>query len=129
MWLLGRVIVASSVSDATAFVNAAVTGGVGIDPDAAQVVLNKIRTGKDHVEDLMKHATGLGAVPRLGANPVGIAMARKFAARADGDGDSYAAALRNLYTQYEQVEAALEAAIRNYAELDAAEAATFNRKA
>lgn len=116
-------------SDVTAFVNAAETGGIGIDPDAAQVVLNKIRVGMDHVEDLMNRSGGLGAEPRLGANPVGLAMARKFAARADGDGDSYAAALRNLHAQYQQVEAALEAAIRNYGELDAAEAATFNRKA
>ena len=40
----------SSHADAAAFRQAAVNGQVGIDPDAAETVLNKLRTGKDAVE-------------------------------------------------------------------------------
>lgn len=119
---------ATSVTDATAFMNAAATGEIGIDPDAAQTVLSKIRTGKDSVENLIARATGLGVEPKLGANPVGEAMAVKFSDRAAGGGHSYVQALRNLYFQYDQVEKAIVAAIRNYDEIDSAAADSFRRK-
>lgn len=117
-----------SVTDAMAFMNAAATGEIGIDPDAAQTVLTKIRTGKDSVENLMAQASALGAEPKLGANPVGQAMAMKFSDRAAGGGDSYVQALRNLYFHYDQVEQAIVAAIRNYDEMDSAAADSFRRK-
>ncbi|MGH3517069.1 MAG: hypothetical protein ACRDQ7_06545 [Haloechinothrix sp.] len=120
---------AKGLTDATAFLNAAATGEIGIDPDAAQTVLNKIRTGKDSVENLIMNASGLGVAPRLGANPVGEAMAMKFSDRASGGGDSYLQALRNLYTQYDQVESAIVVAIRNYDDMDTAAADSFRRKA
>ncbi|ASR38371.1 hypothetical protein BAY61_28970 [Prauserella marina] len=65
-------------------------------------MLNKIRTGKDAVEGLLRHSGALAAAPKIGANPVGTAIAAKYSGRADGDDDSYSAALRNLYGQYEQ---------------------------
>ncbi|MGH3451932.1 MAG: hypothetical protein ACRDQW_14695 [Haloechinothrix sp.] len=120
---------ANSVAEAAAFMNAAATGELGIDPDAAQTVLNKIRTGKDQVENLIARAGGLGVQPRLGANPVGEAMAMKFSDRASGGGDSYVHALHNLHLQYEQIERALVTAIRNYDEMDTAAADSFRRKA
>lgn len=118
---------AKTLSDATAFATAAAEGKIGIDPDHARAVLSKIRSGKDGVEALLAQATGLGVSPKLGANPVGTAIAAKFSDRATGGGDSYEEALRNLLAQYNQVENALVDAIKNYEEMDADGAASFDR--
>src|SRR5690242_9091233 len=93
-------LMGNSYADAAAFRAAAANGELGVDPDAAQTVLKKIRTGKDSVENLLRNAGALAEPPKLGANPVGDAIAEKFAQRADGGGDSYAQALQNLYNQY-----------------------------
>lgn len=119
---------AKSQTDAAAFLDAATTGGIGIDPDAAQSVLKKIRTGKDHVENLITGASELAVAPRLGANPVGVAIAAKFSDRASGSDDSYVQALRNLHHQYDQVEQALVAAMKNYDEMEQAGVDSFRRK-
>lgn len=104
----------NSNADAAAFRAAAVNGQLGVDPDAAQAVLKKIRAGKDSVENLLRSASALAEPPKLGANPVGDAIAAKFSRRADGGGDSYAQALQNLYTQYDQAEQAIVAAMSQY---------------
>jgi hypothetical protein len=108
----------NSSGDAAAFRAAAVSGQLGVDPDAAQAVLKKIRTGKDSVENLLNKAGSLAEPPKLGANPVGDAIASKFARRADGGGNSYAQALKNLYTQYEQAEQAIVAAMSHYHQME-----------
>ncbi|KAA9154940.1 hypothetical protein FPZ12_030920 [Amycolatopsis acidicola] len=105
-------------TDAAAFKNAAVNGQLGVDPDAAQNVLKKIRTGKDSVENLLRNAGSLAEAPKLGANPVGDAIAAKFSQRADGGGDSYAQALQNLYGQYQQAEDAIVAAMSHYHQIE-----------
>lgn len=117
----------SSVADANAFKSAAVSGQVAVDPEAAQTVLNKIRTGKDSVEALLRSAGVLAEAPKLGANPVGQAMAAKFSQRADGGGDSYAAALQNLYNQYAQAEQGIVTAMAKYQEVDQSAADPFNQ--
>ncbi|HKN55779.1 MAG TPA: hypothetical protein VJX66_25005 [Amycolatopsis sp.] len=115
----------SSSADASAFKAAAAAGQVGIDPDAAQVALNKIRTGKDAVEALLSSAGALGNPPQLGANPVGDAIAAKVANRADAGGDSYTAALQNLLSQYEAAEAGIVSAMAHYHEFDQSAAQPF----
>lgn len=117
----------SSYADAAAFRDAAATGQVGVDPDAAQGVLTKIRTGKDHIETLLQQADALAAPPKVGANPVGYALAAKFSDRARGGGDSYALALENLYAQYDQAEQAIVTAMSRYEEIDQAGAEPFTR--
>lgn len=109
-------------SDAAAFRSAAVNGQLGVDPDAAQNVLKKIRAGKDSVESLLNASGALAEPPKLGANPVGNAIAAKFVQRADGGGDSYTAALQNLFTQYEQAEQGIVEAMRHYQQIDQAAA-------
>jgi hypothetical protein len=108
----------SSYADAAAFRNAAVNGQLGVDPDAAQNVLKKIRAGKDSVENLLRNAGALAEPPKLGANPVGDAIAAKFVQRADGGGDSYTTALQNLYGQYAQAEQAIVVAMSHYQQFD-----------
>ncbi|TNC21105.1 hypothetical protein [Amycolatopsis alkalitolerans] len=110
----------SSYADAAAFRNAAVNGQLGVDPDAAQNVLKKIRAGKDSVENLLSSAGALAEAPKLGANPVGDAIAAKFVQRAEGGGDSYTTALRNLLNQYQQAEQAIVLAMRHYHQIDQA---------
>ncbi|EHK83660.1 hypothetical protein ACWGRK_04985 [Saccharomonospora azurea] len=112
----------SSYADAAAFRAAAAEGQVGLDPDAAQAVLNKIRTGKDAVAALLDNTGFLAVSPKLGANPVGEAIATKFADRAAGMNDSYAQALRNLYTQYDDAEHAILEAMSRYDDFDASTA-------
>lgn len=119
----------SSYADAAAFRNAAATGQIGIDPDAAQTVLTKIRNGKDMIERLLSDAPSLAAPPRIGANPVGNAIAAKFSDRAAGGGDSYGQALRNLYDQYDQAEQAITTAMSRYHEIDQAGAEPFSGRA
>ena len=109
-----------SYADAAAFRNAAVNGQLGVDPDAAQTVLKKIRLGKDQVENLLRNAGSLAEAPKLGNNPVGNAIAAKFVQRADGGGESYATALRNLYNQYQQAEDAIVAAMSHYDKIEQA---------
>lgn len=115
----------SSLADANAFKNAAAQGQVAIDPDAAQTVLNKIRVGKDAIESLMNRSGDLGQPPKLGNNPVGHAIAAKVAGRADGGGDSYAAALQNLFQQYEAAEQGIVTAMARYHEIDQTAAEPF----
>ncbi|GAB3509765.1 hypothetical protein [Amycolatopsis cihanbeyliensis] len=117
----------SSFADAAAFRNAAVTGQVGVDPDAAQAVLNKLRAGKDTVENLLLDAGhSLSHRPQLGSNEVAEAMSEKVSERAaGGERDSYAQALRNLYQQYDQAERAITTAMSRYEEIDEASADPF----
>ncbi|GAB3392720.1 hypothetical protein [Amycolatopsis echigonensis] len=119
----------NSSADAAAFKNAAVNGQVGIDPDAAQTVLKKIRTGRDAVEALLNSAGTLAQPPKLGANPVGKAMATKFVQRADGGGDSYSSALQNLLSQYQAAEEGIVAAMARYHEFDQSAGDPFRNKA
>lgn len=109
---------ASSIADAAAFRNAAVSGQIGVDPDAAQTVLQKIRVGKDAIEALLTGAGTLAEAPKLGANPVGQAISEKFSTRADGSGESYKDALRNLYAQYDDAEQAVVTAMSRYHEME-----------
>lgn len=115
-------------TEAAAFAEAAASGEVGIDFDAAQVVLRKVQAGRDALDQLIARAGDVGVQPRLGANPVGESMSAKYADRASGYGDSYLQALRNLQVQYDEVESAINAAIRNYDEMESETAATLNKQ-
>ena len=92
---------------------------LGIDPVAGQALLVKVRAGKDAVADLLTRTNALAQPPKLGANPIGEAMAAKVAQRAaEGSGDSYADALRNLYQQYVDIEHKVMSAIDSYLSVD-----------
>jgi hypothetical protein len=52
-------------------------------------------------------------------------MAAKFVQRADGGGDSYAAALQNLLDQYSDAEEGIITAMARYHEIDQAAAEPF----
>jgi hypothetical protein len=109
----------------SAFSNAAMSGQVSIEAEAAADALAKLGKVKDQLTELLQSDHGKTEV-QLGANPVGQAMARKSVGRYDGD-DSFVAALRILLSQTAKAETALNQCIRNYVDTDDLHAATYNR--
>lgn len=109
-----------------AFSNAAMSGQVSIEAEAAADALTKLGKVKDELTDLLSGARGGAAEVQLGANPVGQAMAQKSMGRYDGS-DSFLAALKLLADQTQKAETALKQCINNYVDSDEFEAATYNR--
>jgi cyanate lyase len=109
-----------------AFSDAAMSGQVYIEADAAADALAKIGEVKDQL-DLLQTDTFHGATDvQLGANPVGQAMARKSMGRYDGS-DSFMAAITLLSQQTAKAEAALKKCIDNYVDIDGSHAAKYHR--
>lgn len=111
-----------------AFSKAAASGQVSIEAAAAEDALTKIRKVKDQLTSLMHDGGGGSGQVQLGANPVGMAMARKSVGRYDGD-DSFLAALRLLQEQTDQAERALRQSIDNYVDIDTGHAQHYGREA
>jgi hypothetical protein len=111
----------------SAFSNAAMSGQVSIQADAAAEALEKLGKVKDQLTELGNKG-GSGAVAvALGANPVGQAMSQKSMGRYDGS-DSFLAAVKLLKEQTEKAEIALKQCIDNYVDEDDLHAATYNRE-
>jgi hypothetical protein len=110
----------------SAFSNAAMSGQVSIEAEAAADALAKLGKVKDHLTDLLMGGRGGSNEVQLGANPVGEAMAQKSMGRFDGS-DSFMAALRLLADQTEKAETALKQCIDNYVDEDELQQATYNR--
>jgi hypothetical protein len=111
----------------SAFSNAAMSGQVSIQADAAADALDKIGKVKDQLTTLLTGTDHGSSDVQLGANPVGQAMAKKSMGRYDGD-DSFMAALTLLAEQTEKAESALKQCIANYVDEDELHAATYSRE-
>ena len=110
-----------------AFSNAAASGQVSIEAAAAEDALARIGDVKEQLTQLLQ-GSGAGEEVRLGANPVGDAMARKSMSRYDGD-DSFRAVLTTLLDQTDKAERALRQCIDNYVDIDDGHAADYGRQA
>ena len=110
----------------SAFSNAAMSGQVSIEAEAAADALSKIGKVKDQLAELLQSGKHGESEVQLGANPVGEAMAQKSMSRYNGD-DSFMAALKLLADQTQKAETALNQCIRNYVDTDDLHAATYNR--
>lgn len=110
----------------SAFSNAAMSGQVSIEAEAAADALKKLGKVKDQIVQLAQQSKAGNTDVQLGANPVGQAMAQKSMGRYDG-ADSFQAALRLLADQTTKAEAALKQCIANYVDEDDLHAATYNR--
>ena len=110
----------------SAFSNAAMSGQVSIQADAAADALSKMGKVKDQLTQLLATTDHGYTDVQLGANPVGQAMATKSMGRYNGD-DSFMAALTLLAEQTEKAETALKQCIDNYVDEDDLHAATYNR--
>jgi hypothetical protein len=111
-----------------AFGNAAASGQVSIEAAAAQDALARIGDVKNQLMTLLRQSEQSSSEVQLGANPVGVAMARKSMQRYDG-GDSFMAALRLLAEQTDNAERALRRCIDNYVDIDDGHAADYGRQA
>jgi len=100
-----------------AFSNAAASGQVSIEAEAAAEALAEISNVRDQLSLLLSSGKQGSTDVQLGDNPVGIAMAQKSMDRFDG-GDSFMAALKLLLDQTEKAENALNQCIRNYVDED-----------
>jgi hypothetical protein len=109
-----------------AFSNAAMAGQVSIQADAAADALDKIGKVKDELAQLLQGSGSGNTDVKLGANPVGQAIAQKSMARYDGD-DSFVAALTLLAEQTAKAETALKQCVTNYVDTDELHAAQYNR--
>jgi hypothetical protein len=110
----------------SAFSNAAASGQVSIEAEAAADALEKLGKVKDQISQLL-YRSGTGNTDvKLGANPVGQAMAKKSVGRYDGS-DSFVAALKILADQTAKAETALKQCIDNYVDEDDFRAATYDR--
>jgi hypothetical protein len=102
-----------------AFAGAAASGMVSVDPDAAQAAIKEIGAVRDELQAMMDSLhVGGGSSVEIGANPVGVAMAKKSVDRMDGSGDSFMQLVRQLFDQTERAERALNQAIANYEDTD-----------
>jgi hypothetical protein len=111
-----------------AFSDAAASGQVSIEAAAAQDALARIGNVKEQLGSLLRQSGGDGSDVQLGANPVGVAMARKSMGRYDGD-DSFMAVLTMLQEQTDKAERALRQCIDNYVDIDDGHAADYRRQA
>lgn len=111
-----------------AFSNAAASGQVSIEAAAAEDALARIGDVKDQLTQLLQTSGGGESDVQLGANPVGVAMARKSMSRYNGD-DSFMAALTLLLDQTDKAERALRRCIDNYVEIDEGHASDYGRQA
>lgn len=109
----------------SAFSNAAASGQVSIEAEAAADALAKLGKVKDQLGDLLQAEHG-GFEVQLGNNPVGQAMSMKSTGRYNG-ADSFVAALRILAAQTEKAETALKQCIDNYVDNEEFQTATYNR--
>ena len=110
----------------SAFSNAAMSGQVSIEAEAAADALAKLGKVKDQLSHLLYSGRGGSNEVQLGANPVGQAMAQKSMGRYDGS-DSFMAALQLLADQTQKAETALKQCIDNYVDEDEWQQATYNR--
>lgn len=110
----------------SAFSNAAMSGQVSIEAEAAADALKKLGKVKDQIATLVQDSDLGNTAVQLGANPIGQAMAQKSMGRYDGQ-DSFKAALQILADQTAKAETALKQCIDNYVDEDDLRAATYNR--
>lgn len=110
----------------SAFSNAAMSGQVSIEAEAAADALAKLGKVKDQISQLLSRSGTGNTDVQLGTNPVGRAIATKSMGRYDGS-DSFVAALRILADQTAKAETALKQCIDNYVDEDDFRAATYDR--
>jgi hypothetical protein len=102
-------------------------GRVVIDPAAGRELQTALREQADRAEAWRDRARGMARSAPLGRNFVGESMAQKFQRRADGDQLSFATVLDQYRTGLLDAHAAVDEAMRRYAETDQTHEATFRR--
>lgn len=99
-----------------------------LDPAAGEQIRSMLDEHIAKVDAWLRQTGDLARHAPLGENPVGTAMAEKFASRADGDETSFAGVLRRYREVLQEAQDAVGDAMRTYHEVDAHAADSLDRK-
>jgi hypothetical protein len=105
------------------------SGRLSLDPSAGEQIRSMLAEQMTRVDTWLKQAGNLARQAPLGQNPVGQAMAAKFAQRADSKDDSFTGVLTRYRQVLSDAHDALSDAMRQYRELDDSAAESLRRLA
>ncbi|MEV0696496.1 hypothetical protein AB0I53_01045 [Saccharopolyspora sp. NPDC050389] len=98
-----------------------------LDPESGEQIRTALEDQMCKVDSWVSRAGGLTGNAPLGENPVGEAMAAKFANRAEGTGRSFNDALKKYREVLEEARDAIKAAMRTYERADEDAAESFRK--
>ncbi|KAA5836293.1 hypothetical protein ABT337_14755 [Saccharopolyspora hirsuta] len=98
-----------------------------LDPAAGEQIRTALEDQMSTVDGWLSRASGLTANAPLGQNPVGQAMAAKFASRAEGGENSFSDVLTKYRAVLEEARDAINAAMRTYEQADERAADDFRK--
>ncbi|MEU5852524.1 hypothetical protein [Saccharopolyspora shandongensis] len=107
-----------SVSGVRQLRNAVESGGLRLDPAAGAEIRSTLEDQLSTVDEWLTRSASLNQQAPLGQNPVGEAMAAKFANRAEGDENSFTAVLKSYREVLEEARDAIVAAMREYRDIE-----------
>ncbi|MEV5537009.1 hypothetical protein AB0L13_09110 [Saccharopolyspora shandongensis] len=107
-----------SVSGVRQLRNAVESGGLRLDPAAGAEIRSALEDQLSTVDEWLTRSASLNQHAPLGQNPVGEAMAAKFATRAEGDENSFTAVLKSYREVLEEARDAIVAAMREYRDIE-----------
>lgn len=109
---------ARSATEVGAIRKAVDADGLQLDPAAGRDICGMLQEQMDRVDAWLRRLGGLtGQVP-LGRNPVGTAMAAKFAGLAEGEDGSFVGVLTRYRRILADAHDAVSDAMRRYADID-----------
>lgn len=103
------------------------SGELRLDPSAGDDLNAVLLEQRDRVDGWLKRIEALAGPAPLGSNPVGEAMAAKFAKRASGDDASFAEVLRRYRHVLDEARDAVSDAMRRYRDLEDGAADEFRK--
>ncbi|MEV4643864.1 hypothetical protein [Saccharopolyspora sp. NPDC049357] len=98
-----------------------------LDPEAGESIRSALDERLNSVDSWLSQARDLARQAPLGQNPVGTAMAEKFAGRAEGGEHSLVAVLTRYRDVLVDARDAIESAMRTYRETDQRVADSFQK--
>lgn len=110
--------VAESAAEVGALREAVRSVNLRFDPAAAEELRAMLDEHLGKVDGWLNRVGGLARHAPLGQNPVGTAMAAKFANRADGAESSFAEVLRGYRDVLRETRDAVDESLRTYREID-----------
>lgn len=118
---------AQSVAAADSLRHAVESLDLRLDPEAGEQICAALEDHLATVDEWLSRASNLARHAPLGQNPVGEAMAAKFANRANGDDNSFGAVLKRYREVLEGARDAVSDAMRTYRQADEHAADSFRK--
>lgn len=118
---------AESTASVAAMRDAVESLDLKLDPEAGESIRSALDERLTSVDSWLSQARNLARQAPLGENPVGTAMAEKFAGRAEGGEYSLVAVLTRYREVLVDARDAIESAMRTYRETDERVADSFQK--